>query len=211
MPLRSEEIVRRLKDRNVDPLAVVPCPDLTELVDEGAAALDLRLGTWFMSFRKSRVPYLDVLKDPGLPEITQLGRHVARQPPASYHYCRFGEFFVLHPRAFVLATTLEWIRLPRDLCAYVIGRSSWGRRGLIIATATGVHPGFAGCLTLELTNVGELPICLHPGLSICQLFFETAVGDSRTTDQSQHVGKRRPAVGDIKYDDFAEMLRGWGK
>ena len=86
------------------------------------------------------------------------------------YYVPFGEQFILHPGTFVLGVTLEWIRLPRDLAAYVIGRSSWGRYGLIIATATGVHPRFTGCLTLELSNVGEIPIKVKPGASICQLF-----------------------------------------
>ena len=59
-----------------------------------------------------------------------------------------------------------------DLSAYVVGRSSWGRDGLIIATATGVHPGYSGIITLEISNVGEIPIYLYPGLSIAQLFIQ---------------------------------------
>src|SRR5262245_18868742 len=86
------------------------------------------------------------------------------------HYVRFGDKYILHPGSFVFGVTLEWLRLPGDLAAYVIGRSSWGRRGLIIATATGVHPGFKGCLTLALTNVGEIPIAIKPGMETCQLF-----------------------------------------
>ena len=54
--------------------------------------------------------------------------------------------------------------------AYVIGKSTWGRDGLIIATAIGVHPNFSGILTLEISNVGEIPIYLYPGLAIAQLF-----------------------------------------
>jgi deoxycytidine triphosphate deaminase len=76
----------------------------------------------------------------------------------------------LHPGQFVLGETLEWIRLPKNLVAFVIGKSTWGRDGLIIATAIGVHPNFSGILTLEISNVGEIPIYLYPGLAIAQLF-----------------------------------------
>jgi dCTP deaminase len=81
-----------------------------------------------------------------------------------------GDFFVLHPGQFVLGETLEWIHLPKNLVAFVIGKSTWGRDGLIIATAIGVHPNFSGILTLEISNVGEIPIYLYPGLAIAQLF-----------------------------------------
>lgn len=119
----------------------------------------------------------------------------------------FGESYFLHPRAFVLATTLEWIRLPSDIAAYVIGRSSWGRRGLIIATATGVHPGFKGCLTLEITNVGEIPIAIKPGMAICQLFFHEVRGPlTKSIDRSQFAGSRKPAIGRIKPDAFFRKL-----
>lgn len=71
-----------------------------------------------------------------------------------------GDFFVLHPRQFVLGETIEWVHLPVDLSAYVLGHSSWGRDGLVIATATGVHPGYSGIITLELSNIGEISLSL---------------------------------------------------
>jgi dCTP deaminase len=125
------------------------------------------------------------------------------------HHVRFGNRYTLHPGNFVLSATLEWIRLPRNMAAYVIGRSSWGRRGLIIATATGVHPSFTGCLTLELTNVGELPICIYPGMTICQLFFHNVeCGQTGAVDHSQFVCSRKPSVGKIllSSDAFAWKL-----
>jgi len=91
-----------------------------------------------------------------------------------------GEYF-LHPGEFGLAAIHEYIRLPKDLCADVVGRSSWARLGLIIAMATFVHPGYAGCLTLELQNLGQTPIRLKPGLRVAQLIFRettlTALSD----------------------------------
>lgn len=70
----------------------------------------------------------------------------------------------------MLAQTLEYIRLPSDLMAYVVGRSTWGRLGLIVATAVGIRPRFAGNLTFELRNLGETPLRLYPGQTIAQLF-----------------------------------------
>jgi dCTP deaminase len=97
--------------------------------------------------------------------------------------------------------------MTQGLAAYVIGKSSWGRRGLIIATATGVHPGFKGCLTLELSNVGQLPIELKPGIEICQLFFHSVqAAGGNEVDQSQFVGRRRPVLGTIKLDEVAARL-----
>jgi dCTP deaminase len=121
-------------------------------------------------------------------------------------YVPFGSRFILHPQSFVLGATLEWIRLPSNLAGYVVGRSSWGRRGLIIATAAGVHPGFTGCLTLELTNVGEIPIVIKPGMTICQLFLHTVDSKSPETDKSPFVCSRRPSLGKIKLDAVAEKL-----
>ena len=84
-----------------------------------------------------------------------------------------GKKLWLHPQHFVLAATFEYIRLPDDLGAYVVARSSWGRIGLVVATAIMVQPGFAGCLTLELINEGDSPIALYPGLRVAQLAVHT--------------------------------------
>jgi dCTP deaminase len=124
----------------------------------------------------------------------------------SMNYVPFGRDYYLHPGNFVLGVTLEWIRLPNDLAAYVVGRSSWGRRGLIIATATGVHPGFTGCLRLEITNLGQTPIAIRPGMSICQLFIHTAESKSDNIDRSRFIGLRKPTLGQISLDEVATKL-----
>ncbi len=59
--------------------------------------------------------------------------------------------------------------MPIDMVGYVLGRSSWGRLGLLIATATVVHTGYTGIITLELTNLGDTPITLYPGTRVAQL------------------------------------------
>ena len=78
---------------------------------------------------------------------------------------------------------------------------------MITATATGVHPGFTGCLTLELSNVGEIPITIKPGTAICQIFLhEVKSGEKEKVDQSSFVGRRKPTLGAIELDQIAEDL-----
>ncbi|MBI2425781.1 MAG: dCTP deaminase [Candidatus Hydrogenedentes bacterium] len=196
MLIGSEIIADMLRnpDRD-DPLLVVPKPDVNDLIRAGSASLDLRLGTWFGTLRGERTSCLAVSSRHTEPSLVKL-LHVP-----------FGKPFYLHPKAFVLASTLEWIRVPSKLAGSVTARSSWGRRGLIIATATGVHPGFTGCLTLELANVGAAPIELRPGMSLCQLFFEEVNRDLKTTDKSRFLGRRKPILGKIDLDWIAKALQ----
>jgi dCTP deaminase len=136
---------------------------VTPLLDEdqvGAASVDLRLGTDFLIFRRA----LSGVIDPSSPEFeTQISEtQDALNVP-------LGKGLYLHPQQFVLGATLEFVRLPLTMGGYVLGRSSWGRVGLLIATAVVVQPGFAGALTLELVNEGDSPIRLFPGLRVAQL------------------------------------------
>ena len=81
-----------------------------------------------------------------------------------------GQPFVLHPGEFVLASTLEVITLGHDLAARLEGKSSLGRLGLLTHSTAGfIDPGFSGHVTLELSNVANLPIKLWPGMKIGQL------------------------------------------
>jgi dCTP deaminase len=195
---KSDEIAKRLRQtHDTDPLVITPTPEVVHLEQSGAAAVDLRLGTWFMNLKQARTSCLRVDIEAGKVVKT--------------HYVPFGGEFILHPRTFVLASTLEWIRLPRDLAAYVVGKSSWGRRGLIIATATGVHPGFTGCLTLELSNVGEIPVEIQPGMQICQLFLHSVATSDQRISRSAFSGMRRPVFSRIVLDDFARKLASFGK
>ena len=85
---------------------------------------------------------------------------------------RGSEPFILHPREFVLGTTFESVKIPIDMVAHLEGKSSLGRIGLVIhATAGYVDPGFEGQLTLEISNLANLPIALYQGMKICQISF----------------------------------------
>src|SRR4051812_843433 len=124
MILKADRLADLLRKRTEpDPLVITPEPDLNQLETSGSASIDLRLGTWFVTLRQSRTPVLDVADPKGqVPGESRLTRR---------YYVPFGEAFYLHPHHFVLGVTLEWIRLPKDIAGYVVGKSGWGRRGLI--------------------------------------------------------------------------------
>lgn len=83
-----------------------------------------------------------------------------------------GEPIIIHPREFVLGTTVEWLKIPSDLVGRLEGKSSLGRIGLIIHSTAGYFdPGFEGQATLEISNLANLPIALYKDMRICQISF----------------------------------------
>jgi dCTP deaminase len=122
------------------------------------SSVDLHLDRRFRVFRNNRYPYIDVRSpQPDLTEMVSVGD---------------DEPFILHPGEFVLGQTLEWTELPNDLVARLEGKSSLGRLGLLIHSTAGyVDPGWKGNLTLELSNVANLPIALYYGMKIGQISF----------------------------------------
>lgn len=199
MILSSEAVATELeKIGDKHGLIIAPEPDLNELRKSGAASVDLRLGTWFVTTRISRHALLDL--------YANKQKRPSERSLSEKRYVRLGSKFYLHPRSFVLAVTLEWIKMPSYLSGYVSGKSSWGRRGLVIETAPGVHPGFTGCLTLELANVGEVPIAITPGTSICQIFIHRVEGNSGKVYNSSSIGQRQPTLRNINIDEFALAL-----
>jgi dCTP deaminase len=181
-----------------DPLVISPAPDTARLKRKGGASVDLRLGTWFLAMKARRHPVLDIYDQTAdAPTVADL---------ANKYYVPFSGKFVLHPRSFVLAVTLEWLRIPQSLAGMVTGKSSWGRRGLIIENAPGIQPGFTGCLTLELSNVGEVPVALRPGTEICQMFLHRLDDRAAEIPPSQFRGQRQPIVALATPDDFSRRL-----
>jgi dCTP deaminase len=179
-------------------VAIVPEPSLDDLRQSGEASVSLRLGRWLLAMRQSNVTHIEAFA--AHPEKVQ---QISKQ-----YFVPFGGQFILHPGRFVLAATLEWLRLPDCYTAFVVGKSSLGRRGIIIETAAGVHPGFSGCLTLEVANVGELPVVLTPGQPICQLFLHGMEGELGTS-KTAHAGQRKPRLGQMKSDQVLEKLSGF--
>lgn len=137
----------------------------------GSTSVDVRLGNELIILRKQTFPHLNVSQGERLPEQISKYQEKIR---LNYH-----KEFVLHPHHFVLGSTFEYVSLPAGLMCYVIGKSSWGRMGLIIATATKVDPGFKGCITLEIINDGEVPLVLYPGIPIAQLVFHYTDGPDK--------------------------------
>jgi dCTP deaminase len=122
------------------------------------SSVDLHLDRSFRVFRNNRYPYIDVRQPQ--PDLTELVTIKDDEP------------FVLHPGEFVLGQTLEWVELPDDLVSRLEGKSSLGRLGLLIHSTAGyVDPGWKGNLTLELSNVANLPISLYYGMKIGQISF----------------------------------------
>jgi dCTP deaminase len=123
------------------------------------SSVDLHLDRRFRVFRNNRYPYIDVREEQ--PELTEIVEVEGDDP------------FILHPGEFVLGSTLERVGLPDDLVARLEGKSSLGRLGLLIHSTAGyVDPGWDGNLTLELSNVANLPITLYDGMKIGQISFQ---------------------------------------
>lgn len=147
------------------------------------SSIDLRVGNQFRVFANSRYPYIDV-RDPmeGLTEVVEASE---------------DEPFILHPGEFVLGSTLERVALPDDKVGRLEGKSSLGRLGLLIHSTAGfVDAGFEGYLTLELSNVANLPITLYPGMKIGQLcLFEMTSPAERPYGSKALRSKYRGQVG----------------
>lgn len=126
------------------------------------SSVDMRLGDEFKVFKVIRKPYIDPKDEEDIAEYME-----SSTVPE-------GEAFIIHPNEFALATTLEYVKVPDDLVARVEGRSSMGRLGVTMHVTAGyVDPGFEGRITLEISNIGAMPVALYPGQRVCQLVFET--------------------------------------
>ena len=150
------------------------------------SSIDLHVDREFRVFQNNRYPFIDVKSEqPDLTELVEV---------------KEGEPFILHPGEFVLGSTLERVALPDDLVARLEGKSSLGRLGLLIHSTAGyVDPGWDGYLTLELSNVANLPITIYPGMKIGQISFfrlttpaDVPYGSKST--RSKYQGQRGPTA-----------------
>jgi len=163
------------------------------------SSLDVRVDRLFRVFRNSRYPYIDVKTEQD--ELTELVEVTGDGP------------FILHPGEFVLGSTLERVTLPDDLVARLEGKSSLGRLGLLIHSTAGfIDPGFDGHVTLELSNVANLPITIYPNMKIGQISFfrlstpaEVPYGSKGT--RSKYQGQRGPTASRF-FEEFEDGERG---
>jgi dCTP deaminase len=159
------------------------------------SSIDVRLDRYFRVFNNARYTHIDPAQQQD--DLTTLVEPDGDEP------------FVLHPGEFVLGSTLEVVSVPDDLAARLEGKSSLGRLGLLTHSTAGfVDPGFSGHITLELSNVANLPITIYPGMKIGQISFfrlstaaETPYGSSRTG--SKYQGQRGPTASRF-FEEFGE-------
>ncbi len=144
---------------NEEKIKITPKPDLgTQL---GSCSIDFRLGNTFRVFEHSKYPFIDLKEKV---DADDLMRKVDVPD---------GEAFTMQPGEFVLAATHEKLELADDVMARLEGRSSLGRLGIIVHSTAGLFdPGWVGNATLELGNLGRMPVKLYPGMRICAFTFE---------------------------------------
>ena len=160
------------------------------------SSIDLRVGTELRVFENHKYSHIDP-KSPQ-EDLTTLVKASLEEP------------FILHPGEFVLGTTYEKVALSNKIVARLEGKSSLGRIGLLIHSTAGfVDPGFSGFLTLELSNVSNLPIKIYPEMKIGQISFyylhspsEAKYGDE--TYGSKYQGQEGPTPS-RSHNDFNEL------
>lgn len=185
MVLSDRDIKKALKSKR---LIIKPALDLSSQL--GSCVVDLRLGSTFRVFNHSSVAVIDP-HDPGLMDkittVVEMGQE---------------EAFILHPGEFVLAVTREYIEVPDDLTGRLEGRSSIGRLGVVIhSTAANIECGFRGHITLELANMGRIPVKLYPGMRICSISFEQLSTPAEVPyykkKGAKYVGQKEPGISRI--------------
>jgi dCTP deaminase len=186
--LTKNEILEELrKGQSAEGLVITPL--LNGINDVGTSSVDLHLGHEFIVFRKARVTSINIARS----------QEVAKNINKYQEKVRIsrGQTFILHPHQLVLGASIEYISLPGNIAATIEGRSTWGRTGLVIATATKIDPGFKGCPTLELVNEGEVPLVLYPGLCVAQIIL------TKTHKTTEYKGTYYYATG----PEFPKLLK----
>jgi dCTP deaminase len=157
MVLSDRDIIKALEEGRI---RIDPAPDLEKQL--GSVSVDFRLGQTFMVFEHSRFSYID----PRHPQsIGDAMRTIEVED---------DESFIMQPGDFALASTMESLELADDLLGRLEGRSSIARLGITVhSTAAVFEPGWIGTATMELSNLGRMPVALYPGMRICAFSFET--------------------------------------
>lgn len=160
-------------------IRITPAPDYAQQLS--ACMIDLHLGKKFRTFNRSRHPYIDLKAPLDADEITK----EITIPD--------GEAFIMQPGDFALAITEEKLELPDDLVGRIEGRSSLGRIGIIVhGTASVFHPGWTGKVTMELGNLGTMPVALYPGMRICAFTFEQLSSMAEKPYRGKYTGATGP-------------------
>jgi dCTP deaminase len=185
MILSDRDIIIALKKKLIK---ITPKPDFATAL--GSCMLDLRLGNDFRVFNHSKTSCLDPNHPHTLKDAT------------SEIIVKDKEPFILHPGEFVLACTKEYIEMPDHLTGRLEGRSSIGRMGVVIhSTAANIECGFRGNITLELANMGRIPVMLYPGMRICSISFEELTSPALVPyykkKSAKYIGQKSPEASKI--------------
>lgn len=196
--LGRSELIQRIREGD---LVVSPLLSHAQI---GAASIDLRIGNVVLMVRARDTSHVDPepSKHFALGERTHEAEVKFRQKHERYEI-PFKSPFLLHSGSLALVPTFEWLQLPRNLHGSITARSTWAREGLSIATATFIEPGYQGIATLELANLGQIPIALYPGLRVAQIAFMEVKGDTQRPYKGQFDLSFEPRQGTIApRDDF---------
>jgi len=199
--LSKLDIRRRMSNQE---LVVSPLLSAKQM---GDSSVDLRVGNVFLTVRARGISHVDPRVYNKKDATDGHENELIRRQKHERHEIPFETTFLLHPGMLALVPTLEWVKLPADLQGVVTARSCWAREGLSIATATLINPHYHGIITLELANLGQIPISLYPGLRIAQIAFynlETSMPISEVR-LSQFAGTFEPMQGNIVEGDEAFM------
>ncbi len=152
---------RRIEIENPKSLVITPLltPDDAFDVD----SLDLRLGSYFLLPQVPPQPFTTL--DAKGSKAAHLRVHIP-----------WGKYLVVPAHQTVLGATLEFIKIPADVSGQILTKSTIARTFVVIETAPWIHPSYRGCLTLEIANVSNTPLLLHPGMPIAQLILQTVSG-----------------------------------
>jgi len=163
----------------------------------GPDGIDFRLGFTFLVFERNKQAYID-------PRRADTIKGTTRQI-----LVKVGEPFIIHPHELVLATTLERLTLADDLLGRLEGRSSLGRLGIIVhSTASIFHPGWDGTATMELGNLGVMPVALYPRMRVCMFTFERLSSPAERpygTGKSKYQGQTGPLASGV-WEELEEEL-----
>ena len=196
MILSDGDILRAIEAGRIK---IDPLPDFEKQL--GSVSVDFRLGHTFMVFEHSRHSFIDPREPKSIGDAM---RTIVVEE---------GDRFIMQPGDFALASTIESLELPDDLLGRLEGRSSIARLGITVhSTAAVFEPGWVGTATMELSNLGRMPVALYPGMRICAFSFETVSSPVRTPYRNKrnnkYAGQQTPRASQLSEETGVEGQNG---
>lgn len=179
-------------------IKITPQPDFA--CQLGPCSIDMHLGNKFRVFNHSRYPFIDLK---GSIDTDTIMKEVI---------VKEGEAFIMQPGDFALAITAETLEIADNLVGRIEGRSSLGRLGIIVhGTASIFDPGWVGRATMELGNLGVMPVAIYPGMRICAFTFEELSGPAEVPytkkKGNKYAGQTDPAASKLTQELRAKKKR----